>query len=63
MKLDKDVTVIDDFIDEEYQEEIKNILIGNSVISHGKVESILLIGILFLMLQMLIQIGNKRDVH
>ena len=30
MKLDKDVTVIDDFIDEEYQEEIKNILIGNS---------------------------------
>ena len=30
MKLDKDITVIDDFIDEEYQEEIKNILIGNS---------------------------------
>ena len=30
MKLDKDVTVIDDFIDKEYQEEIKNILIGNS---------------------------------
>ena len=30
MKLNKDVTVIDDFIDEEYQEEIKNILIGNS---------------------------------
>ena len=29
MKLDKDVTVIDDFIDKEYQEEIKNILIGN----------------------------------
>ena len=29
MKLDKDVTVIDDFIDEEYQEQIKNILIGN----------------------------------
>ena len=62
MKLDKDVTVIDDFIDEEYQEEIKNILIGNSDF-YGKVKSILLIGILFLMLQMLIQIGNKRDVH
>ena len=30
MKLNKDVTVIDDFIDKEYQEEIKNILIGNS---------------------------------
>ena len=29
MKLDKDVTIIDDFIDEEYQEDIKNILIGN----------------------------------
>ena len=29
MKLNKDVTVIDDFIDEEYQEQIKNILIGN----------------------------------
>ena len=29
MKLDKDVTVIDDFIDKEYQEEIKSILIGN----------------------------------
>ena len=28
MKLDKDVTVIDDFIDEDYQEEIKNILVG-----------------------------------
>ena len=30
MKLDKDVTVIDDFIDKEYQEEIKNILVGNN---------------------------------
>ena len=30
MKLDKDVTIIDDFIDKEYQEEIKNILVGNS---------------------------------
>ena len=29
MKLDKDVTIIDDFIDKEYQEEIKNILVGN----------------------------------
>ena len=29
MKLDKDVTIIDDFIDKEYQEDIKNILIGN----------------------------------
>ena len=29
MKLNKDVTVIDDFIDEEYQEQNKNILIGN----------------------------------
>ena len=28
MKLNKDVTVIDDFIDEEYQEQIKNILMG-----------------------------------
>ena len=28
MKLDKDVTVIDDFIDKEYQEQIKNILMG-----------------------------------
>ncbi|BCV07698.1 MAG: hypothetical protein CM15mL2_1740 [Caudoviricetes sp.] len=26
----KDVTVIDDFIDKEYQEEIKNVLIGNN---------------------------------
>ncbi len=30
MKLDKDVTVIDDFIDKEYQEEIKNILLGTN---------------------------------
>ena len=30
MKLDKVVTVIDDFIDKEYQEEIKNILVGNN---------------------------------
>ena len=29
MKLDKDVTVIDDFIDKQYQEDIKNILIGH----------------------------------
>ena len=29
MKLDKDITVIDDFIDKEYQEKIKNILMGN----------------------------------
>ena len=28
MKLDKDVTVIDDFIDKEYQEQIKKILMG-----------------------------------
>ena len=29
MKLSKDITVIDDFIDKEYQEKIKNILMGN----------------------------------
>ena len=29
MKLDKDITVIDDFIDKKYQEKIKNILMGN----------------------------------
>ena len=29
MILDKEITVIDNFIDKEYQEEIKQILIGN----------------------------------
>ena len=38
MKLDKDVTVIDDFIDKEYQEEIKNILLGTNSFIRGKVK-------------------------
>ena len=29
MKLNKDITVIDDFLDKEYQEKIKNVLMGN----------------------------------
>ena len=29
MKLSKDITVIDDFLDKEYQEKIKNVLMGN----------------------------------
>ena len=65
MILDKEITVIDNFIDKEYQRKNQTNFNRKQTFSCMKMKSLILIGILSLMLQMLLQVqtDNKKDVH